>query len=238
MDSVAKGLHFFALVQDIEPKIELPLKPVDHGGIEPGKPLLVEQPIKPILTLDQEMQPALSIIDVESEEKFDPGQQLRYRGALALQHLTLGPLVDDAAMDRPGMDNFLDGARERRVQGSTPDLREHAGNELAHRSEFQARIALVGKARVTGDACINLLTPAADFIGREPAVKRLIDNVTDEFIDVRSGPFYDRFDPPDLGVEVDHPRQFVRDRLSGRQVRKRSLQRREKTWQPVMGAGH
>src|SRR5262249_57740823 len=130
MDSGAKGLHFFALVQDIEPNIELPLKPVDNGGIEPGKPLLVEQPIKSILTLDQEMQPALSIIDIESEEKFDPGQQLRYLGALALQHLTLGSLVDDAAMDCPGIDNFLDGAGERRVRRSAPSLPEHAGDEM------------------------------------------------------------------------------------------------------------
>jgi len=55
MDSGAKGLHFFALVQDIEPEIELPLKPVDDRGIEPWKPLLIEQPIKSILALNQEI---------------------------------------------------------------------------------------------------------------------------------------------------------------------------------------
>jgi len=43
------------LAQDIEPEIELPLKPVDDHRIEPGKPLLVEHPIKSILTRDQEM---------------------------------------------------------------------------------------------------------------------------------------------------------------------------------------
>src|SRR6266478_9729200 len=122
-------------------------------------------------------------------------------------------------------------------RGLPPIFAKHAGDELLHRCEFQARIALVGKACFTGDACINLLTPAADFIGCEPAVKRLIDNVTNEFVDVGSGAFDDRFDPPDLGVEVDHPRQFIRDRLSGGQVRKRSLQRREKTWQLAVGAG-
>src|SRR5260370_30595529 len=95
----------------------------------------------------------------------------------------------------------------------------------------------MGKACVTSDACINLLTPTADFIGCESAVKRLIDNVTNEFVDVGSGAFDDRFDPPDLGVEVDHPRQFIPDRLSGGQVRKRSLQRREKTSHLAVGAG-
>src|SRR5215470_1111755 len=140
---------------------------------------------------------------------------MRYLCAFALQHLALGLLVDYAAMDHPGVDNFLDGAGERRVQRSTPNLHEHAGDELLHRCEFQARIALMGKACVTGDACINLLTPTAEFIGCEPAVKRLIDDVTNEFVDVGSGAFDDRFDSPYLGVEVDHPRQFVRDRLSG-----------------------
>jgi len=85
-------------------------------------------------------------------------------------------------------------------------------------SSFQARIALVGKACFTGDACINLLTPAADFLGCEPAIRRLIDNVTNEFVDVGSGAFDDRFDSSYLGVEVDHPGQFVGDRLSGGQV--------------------
>jgi len=55
MDSVAKGLRFFALAQDIEPEIELPLKPVDDHRIEPGNRSSSSSPIKSILTLDQEM---------------------------------------------------------------------------------------------------------------------------------------------------------------------------------------
>src|SRR5215475_15563566 len=118
---------------------------------------------------------------------------MRYLCAFALQHLAPGLPVDYAAMDHPGIYKFLDCAGERRVQRSTPNLHEHAGDELLHRCEFQARIALMGKACVTGDACINLLTPTADFIGCEPAIKRLINNVANEFVDVWSGAFDDRF---------------------------------------------
>src|SRR5258706_12342632 len=128
---------------------------------------------------------------------------MRYLCAFALQHLAFGLLVDYAAMDHPGIDNFLDGAGERRVQRSAPNLHEHAGDELLHRCEFQARIALMGKASVTCDTCVNLLTPTADFIGCEPSVKRLVDNFANEFVDAGSAPFDDRFIRPDTCVSGD-----------------------------------
>src|SRR5208282_4686644 len=127
--------------------------------------------------------------------------------------------------DRPGVDDFLDSAGERRVHRLTADHHNHAGNELAHRGELQAHIALVGEACFAGDAYIDLLAPAADFFGREPAIERLTDNVANERADLRPGAFDDRFDAADLRVEIGHPGELVGDRLGGGQVRKRPLYR-------------
>src|SRR5579864_4145130 len=115
MDLRTEELRLFASLQGIESDIELALETVDHGRVEPRKMLLVEQPIQSILSLNQKMQASLAIIDVEGEEKFDPRRQPRCVRGLVPKRFALGLLVDDAAADRPGIDDFLDSATEWRV---------------------------------------------------------------------------------------------------------------------------
>src|SRR5580658_532336 len=194
MDPGAEELRLFVLLQHIEPEIELALEPIDHGRVESGKALFIQQPIQPILALYQEMQPALTVIDVEGEKEFDPRRQSRYFRGLVLKRLALSLLVDNAAMDRPGIDDFFDGDRERRVQRPTTDRHDHAGDETAHRGELQTGIALVGETCFAGDASVDLLTPAADFFGREALIERLADNVANELADLRPGALDDRLD--------------------------------------------
>src|SRR4029077_9320960 len=121
------------------------------------------------------------------------------------ERLALGFVVDDAAVGRPGVDDFLDGASERRGLREPADRCDHAGNEAAYRGELQARVTLVGETRLAGDAYIGLLAPAADFFGGKWAVERPIDNLVNERADVRPGAFDDRIDAADLGVEIGHP---------------------------------
>src|SRR4029077_11343393 len=100
MDLRTEKFRLFALLQGIETAIELAFEAVDHGRVEPGKMLLVEQPIQPILPLNQKMQAPLAIIDIEGEEEFDPRRQPRCLGGLVLERLALGLVVDDTAVSR------------------------------------------------------------------------------------------------------------------------------------------
>ena len=76
MNARTEGVHVFAAMHDTEPEIELALEPVDDCGIKTGKPALVEQPIKPVLTMYQEMQ--------------RPGVTKRYQAAFSASPKQLG----------------------------------------------------------------------------------------------------------------------------------------------------
>ena len=227
MNAGTEERRLLALLQHVEPQIESALEPVHDGGIEPGKPPFIKQPIEPVLSFDQEMQPAPTIIDVESEEKFDPERQSGMHGGLVLERVAAGPLIDDAAGNRPGIDDFLHGAGERRSQRHAADGRRHARDEAAHGRHLQPHIAFMSEAGFAGDAVVDRFAPVADVVMRERAVERLVDDVADELGDVRPRVFDDRLDAAHLGVEAVDPGKLVGDRLIGRQVRERALDGRE-----------
>ena len=56
-----------------EPRIKGALETIDHLWIEPAVQFAVQHRIQPVLPLDQEMQAAFAVVDVEGEEILHPG---------------------------------------------------------------------------------------------------------------------------------------------------------------------
>ena len=55
--------------QSLDTFVEPALEPIDGRGIEIFKPFGAEHLIKPVLTFDEKVQPALAIVDVERQQK-------------------------------------------------------------------------------------------------------------------------------------------------------------------------
>jgi hypothetical protein len=73
-------------IQRLKALIELALEAIDSRTIKAFKSWQTTHLIEPVLTFDQEAQPALSIVDVESEQKGHPFcANAGRRGGLCLQ---------------------------------------------------------------------------------------------------------------------------------------------------------
>ena len=227
MDFIAVEGGAVAAAQRVEAAIELALEAVDHGRVEAGKALLVKHVVDPVLPLDQEMQPALAIFDVEGEQIADPGRQMLRTLGGEFERLAVGALVDDALAQRPGIDDVGDHARERGLRRDAAQLDDQLGAKRAHRCELEPDIGLIGKAGVDRDPVIDLLAPAAQLLLADRAVDPRWHQLGDELADMRARAVDDGAQPPYPVVEIDHPAKLVGDRLRGRDIRHRTAQRRE-----------
>ena len=68
--------------------------------------LLIDELIKPVLPLDQEVHAPRAVLHVESQEIFHPCGKMRPRLDLEFERFAVGPLVDDTLGQRPGVDDF------------------------------------------------------------------------------------------------------------------------------------
>src|SRR5262249_28596332 len=100
-------------IQQVSALIEAALEPVDDGPIEVRRLPLRKYLIKPILPLDQEVQPALAIVDIEGEQEFHAGGEtpLRFR-RFEIGRWRSGA-VDPVRVSSPGVDDLRDRMSER-----------------------------------------------------------------------------------------------------------------------------
>src|ERR1700730_13390580 len=95
-DLAAIKVGILAAPQRIETDIELALEPIDHQRIEINETILPDELIKPVLSLDQEVQAPLAVLHVEGQQGSYPRRK-RVRGlGLEFERFAVGPLVDDA----------------------------------------------------------------------------------------------------------------------------------------------
>jgi hypothetical protein len=106
--------------QLVEPAIELALEPIDDQGIEPREVVLIDKLIEPILPLDQEMHASHSVFHVESQEVFHPRGKMIGGLGFEFERFAVGPLIDNALAQRPGVDDIGNDARQRRLRGHGP----------------------------------------------------------------------------------------------------------------------
>ena len=124
--------HICPAVQCFKVIIEPSLEPIDRLALEPFQARRSEPLIEAILTFDQESEAALSVVDIESEEKGHPFCiDARRCGGLRLQQLTVRRNVSRAGLDCPGVDAFCDCAREWRIGTYAADIHDQMTDEIA-----------------------------------------------------------------------------------------------------------
>src|SRR5262249_60897815 len=69
---VIEEAHLLAPLHPFEAAVEIALERVDGGGIEPLEARVLDHLIHPVLSLDEEIEPALAVVDVEGEEEGGP----------------------------------------------------------------------------------------------------------------------------------------------------------------------
>src|SRR5215211_1749833 len=220
--------------QRVQPGIKFPLQAIDDQRIQSLEALLVEQLVKAVLSLDQEMQAPFAVAEVEREQKLGPAREivdryLRYC-AVADCEQEFGParevlerslarrgvvhgLVDEPLALGPYVDDLAHHARERRLRRLTAQLHDQLRHKGAHRSELESVIAFVGETGIARDLDVDLLAPCADLIGPDWFIERHHDQFHHQLADVRPRALDDVPDPADLVVELGDPAQFVGDRL-------------------------
>ena len=157
------------------------------------------------------------------------------RRRLEFKRLAVGALVDDALSERPGIDDFRNHARQRRLRRHASQLDDQLGPEGAHRGEFQSHIGLVGKAGILRDLIVHLLAPSAHLGARDRSVEARRDDLGDQLADLRPGAVDDRPQSADPVVEIEHPIELVGDRLRARNVRHGAAQRGKEAGGLAMG---
>ena len=95
-DLAAIKVSILAAPQRIEADIELALEPIDHQRIETDETILTDELIKPVLSLDQEVQAPLAVLHVEGQQVFYPRRKMVRGLGLEFERLAVGPRVDDA----------------------------------------------------------------------------------------------------------------------------------------------
>src|SRR5262245_11761370 len=211
LSAVKAGI--LAAPQRVQPGIELTLELIDHERIKPREMVLIDELIKPILARDEEVHSPHAVSDIEGQEVFHPGGKMIRGLALEFERFAVGPFVDDAFVQRPGIDDFGHDARQRRLRGHAPQLHDQLSAERAHGGKLEPHIGLIGKAGVASDVRVNLLAPGSNLLARDRPIECRGHDFSYQLTDVGTGAVDDRPQSAHLLVEVDHARKLVDHRL-------------------------
>ena len=105
----AEEPQVFALLENVEAAVEVALEPVDGAGIEPLEARMVEHLIKPVLALDQKIQAALAVVDVERQKELGPMRDRVGDRRLGAERMAFGFGIDEARVSRPRIDDLRNG---------------------------------------------------------------------------------------------------------------------------------
>src|SRR3954467_7735336 len=115
----------------------------DHGRVQVSKPRLTKLVVEPVLSLDQKMQPPLTILDVERQEITGPGRKMIGPLGRELERLAVSALVHDALAQSPSVNDVGNDARERRLRRTSAQLDNQLRAKRAHRCKLQPHIGLI-----------------------------------------------------------------------------------------------
>src|SRR2546427_8292968 len=91
---LAVKIGALAATKLVESIVELTLEPVDQLRVEAPEAFLVDELIKPVLPLDQEVQSPLPVLDVEGEKIIHPGRERLVGLRFELKSPAIRALVD------------------------------------------------------------------------------------------------------------------------------------------------
>ncbi|MBJ7402131.1 MAG: hypothetical protein JHD07_02035 [Bradyrhizobium sp.] len=121
-----------AAVQILEAVVEVPLELIDRLPVMIRKGHSISKLIETVKALDQEVQAALAVIDVELQQQLCPRwQALGHGSRFPTIRCAMVGTVDGPRLHRPNVDGFRDHACELRLRGNAAKASEQVGDEGA-----------------------------------------------------------------------------------------------------------
>src|SRR5205085_5931340 len=130
-------LRILAQAQHAEPPIEVALEPVDRCRVEALVGITVEHLIEAVEAFDQEMQPALAVLDVEAEKETRPARDNLRLDRLVMQYRAVAIRIVDAGLDCPGVDRLGHELRKGRARRRATQRDDQLAHIAAYRSELE-----------------------------------------------------------------------------------------------------